>query len=111
MSRYSRTKTRRNGSESSKQMRNRRGNKEFIQHYRTPRLPHPEKITLEMLDDAHVWSVGDKFYKLAQTYYNDPKLWWIIAWYNQKPTEGHVELGDTILIPRNVDGILSRLGY
>lgn len=110
MTRYSRSKTKRNSSDSTKQQRMRR-NKDFIKHFRTSRLPVPEKVNVGLVDDAHVWSVGDKFYKLAQAYYNDPKLWWIIAWYNQKPTEGHVELGDTILVPRNIDTLLSNLGY
>ena len=80
--------------------------------YKTGRLPAPPREELENLaDDAHVWSVGDRFYKLAQMYYNDPSLWWVLAWYNQKPTEGHVELGDTILVPRNIDDLLNTLGY
>lgn len=112
MSRYRKSRTKINDSDSTKQQRMRRGDKEFINHYRTSRLPSPRRAALEDLDStAHVWSVGDRFYKLAQTYYNDPKLWWVVAWYNQKPTEGHVELGDTILVPRNIEDILATLGY
>ncbi len=49
--------------------------------------------------DNHVWKIGDRFYKLAYEYYGYPELWWLIAWYNQTPTESHVNLGDTIMIP------------
>ncbi len=111
MSRYRNSKIKLNDSDSTKQARQRRGDREFIRHYRTGRMPAPSNMGLNLSTDAHVWSVGDKFYKLAQMYYNDPKLWWVLAWYNQKPTEGHLELGDTVLVPRNIDELLSNLGY
>ena len=111
MSRYKNIQTKTNSSDSTKIQRQRRGEKEFVNHYKTGRLPTPPR-TLSALDTkAHVWSVGDRFYKLAQTHYNDPKLWWVVAWYNQKPTEGHVEIGDTILVHRNIDELLNTLGY
>tara|TARA_A100001515_G_scaffold70579_1_gene56132 strand:- start:71 stop:409 length:339 start_codon:yes stop_codon:yes gene_type:complete len=47
----------------------------------------------------HVWKTGDKYYKLAQKYYGDPTEWWIIAQFNQKPTEGHLKVGDVIIVP------------
>ncbi len=47
----------------------------------------------------HIWGPGDHFYKLAQKHYGDPKLWWVIAWYNTTPTESHVKVGDLIRIP------------
>ena len=40
-----------------------------------------------------MWKLGDRFYKLADQYYGDPTLWWIIAWYNRMPTESHAEGG------------------
>ena len=48
---------------------------------------------------SHVWSVGDRFYKLAHKYYGDSKMWWVIARFNSKPTEAHLNLGDVIAIP------------
>jgi len=56
---------------------------------------------------THFWGLGDRYYKLAQRYYDDPTLWWVIAWFNQLPTEHHVDLGDVVLIPLNLDEILS----
>lgn len=47
----------------------------------------------------HVWGVGSKLYKLAHEYYKDPTLWWIIAWFNKKPTEAHFKEGDVVSIP------------
>ena len=54
----------------------------------------------------HVWGVGDRFYKLAEQYYGNPKLWWVIAWYNTTPTETHVKVGDVIKIPMPLERIL-----
>jgi nucleoid-associated protein YgaU len=54
----------------------------------------------------HIWGSGDHFYKLAQKHYGNPKLWWLIAWYNTTPTEAHVKLGDTIRIPTPLERAL-----
>ena len=36
---------------------------------------------------------------LADKHYDDPSLWWIIAWFNQKPTEAHFKIGDVFYVP------------
>lgn len=61
--------------------------------------------------DEHEWKIGDRYFKLAERYYNDPKLWWVIALYNQKPTESHLDIGDTIRIPYPLERVLTMLGY
>jgi hypothetical protein len=33
-------------------------------------------------------------------------MWWLIGWYNQKPTEAHFKIGDTVLIPLPLEEIL-----
>lgn len=82
----------------------------FIKQYRTGTLRHPtveDVLTLETV--GHIWKVGDRFYKLAQQHYDDPRLWWVIAWFNQAPTEHHLKLGDSLQIPfplERVFGIL-----
>tara|TARA_Y100000034_G_C6899603_1_gene415571 strand:+ start:1802 stop:2158 length:357 start_codon:yes stop_codon:yes gene_type:complete len=53
----------------------------------------------------HVWRHHDKFYKLAATYYGDPKVWWFIPWFNQKPLESDYKPGDVIEIPFPVDDL------
>ena len=57
--------------------------------------------------DLHVWKRGDKFYKLAHQYYGDPSLWYLIAWFNQTPTENHVNLGDTIMVPTYSERVMT----
>ena len=57
--------------------------------------------------DSHVWKRGDRFYKLAYQYYGDPELWYLIAWFNQSPTESHVNIGDTIMVPVSSERVLT----
>ena len=72
----------------------------LIRQYATKNLKYPtDKEMLNITTIDHVWKVGTKYWKLAQRHYGDPELWWIIAWFNQKPTEAHCENGDIIMIP------------
>jgi hypothetical protein len=71
-----------------------------VEQYTSPVFPEltPDmRASIEY--DIYVWERGDKFYKLAYKYYGDSELWWLIAWFNQTPTEGHVKLGDRIMVP------------
>ena len=61
--------------------------------------------------EEHKWRIGDRYFKLAERHYRDPKLWWVIALYNQKPTESHLDIGDTIYIPYPLERVLTMLGY
>ena len=82
----------------------------FINHYPTANLAHPTDEQILALERVpHVWTVGDRYYKLANKFYGDSTLWWIIAWYNQKPTEAHVAIGDTIYVPLPLHKILAFL--
>ena len=55
----------------------------------------------------HVWTQGDRLWKLADQYYSDPTMWFLIAWYNGKPTESHFKLGENINIPVPLDRVLA----
>tara|TARA_Y100000310_G_scaffold216601_1_gene217655 strand:- start:97 stop:435 length:339 start_codon:yes stop_codon:yes gene_type:complete len=84
----------------------------FIRHYNTPVLGHPTDEDIDSLViKQHLWSIGDRYYKLADKYYNLSKYWWIIAWYNQAPTEAHLMPGDVIYIPLPLERVLSTYGY
>ena len=81
-----------------------------IDHYPTAILHHPEAFELRGIEFiSHIWKVGDKYSKLAYKFYGDSKLWWVIAWYNQLPTDSHVELGKVIQIPLPLNKILAVL--
>ena len=84
----------------------------YIVQYATPRF---SPLTIEQRSQlqriTHVWSLGDRFFKLAHKHYSKrPELWWVIAWYNEKPTETHVSPGDIIYIPLPLDRVLSYYG-
>ena len=55
--------------------------------------------------------MGDRYHKLAEAYYGDATYWWVIAWFNKKPTESHISPGDVIRIPTSLGSILSAMGY
>lgn len=79
----------------------------FIRHYKSPTFTFPEKIDLARIQIIeHIWSVGDRFSKLANLYYGDPRDWWVIAKYNKKPTEAHIKNGDVISIPTPISEVL-----
>ena len=79
----------------------RRGLKK-ITHYAAPKfyLLSDEQVQ-NIRVHAMTWKIGSRFYKLADEEYGNPNLWWVIAFYNRKPTDFHVKLGETIFIPQN----------
>lgn len=86
-------------------------NVKFINQYFSPDLKFPTVADLVRTQQiGHVWSLGDRFFKLAYKHYGDSALWWIIAWWNQTPTESHLEIGDVIQIPMPLDKALRVLG-
>jgi len=109
VSRYSRREIGINRTSQYKNIIEGRGRKQIDQYF-TPNLRHPSEVdALELNLIGHEWSEGDKFYKLASRFYGDPTLWWIIAWYNQTPTESHLKRGDVVNIPLPLERILEFL--
>ena len=80
--------------------------------YTTPKFLPVLPEDLEASDvEFHIWKAGDRFFKLAAREYGDPTLWWVIAYINRAPTEGHVKPGDQIIIPRDItiiDSLVNR---
>tara|TARA_Y100000592_G_scaffold101100_2_gene185430 strand:- start:2433 stop:2762 length:330 start_codon:yes stop_codon:yes gene_type:complete len=75
-------------------------NVESIRQYGTPNFQYPSAEQMRDLNlIRHIWKTGDKLFKLAYKHYGDPKLWYIIAWFNKRPTESHFKYGDVILVP------------
>ena len=72
----------------------------FIRQYGTARIAAPTIAQRASLNSvSHIWKVGDRFWKLAIRFYNDPQYWWLIALYNQAPTESDLSVGNPIQIP------------
>ena len=99
-----------NGEELYKEHFQKRGVK-FIEHYGTAKFNYPDSNGLHNLATIpYVWKLGDKYYKLAAYYYSEPKLWWVIAWFNKAPTEAHLKVGDLIQMPTPVSEALMHFG-
>jgi len=82
----------------------------FVEQYRTGRLRYPTSEQMRgMRIDRYIWKVGDKYWKLAQQKYGDPELWWILAWFNKKPTEAHMNNGDLLFVPYPLEKIYTIL--
>jgi nucleoid-associated protein YgaU len=83
----------------------------FIDQYMTPKLAHATPSQIKKMNVInHSWTHGDKYYKLAHKYYDDSALWWVIAWFNKKPTESHVKIGEVIYIPTPINEVLKIYG-
>jgi len=72
--------------------------------------PRQETFLNEINYSTHVFSYGDSMSKIAFKEYGNAKYWWVIAWFNGKPTEQHVELGEVVQVPLFLDEALSIFG-
>jgi nucleoid-associated protein YgaU len=82
-----------------------------IEQYATQELEYPNSNQLSSVTVVdHIWKRGDHYYKLADFYYGDPTYWWVIAQFNQKPTEDQITFGDIIMIPTPLETILTIYG-
>ena len=102
MSRYLDRKKATNNKEQYDKLFEKRGVREITQ-YRSPKANYVSDEQLASIECHNVtWHFGLSFEKLASQYYGDPKHWWVIAGFNRKPTESHVEMGETIRIPKSL---------
>ena len=77
-----------------------------IEQLRTPKFSElPQNIDTVV----HVWKQGDTFWKLSNRYFGIPKYWYLIAKFNAKPTEAHISIGESILIPVDIKPLLRLL--
>ncbi|MCK9596346.1 hypothetical protein M0R19_04140 [Candidatus Pacearchaeota archaeon] len=80
-----------------------------IKQYTSPILTYPTNKFNSLNIVNHIWDFTDRYFKLADKYYGNPKYWWVIAWFNQRPTEVGWTIGDTVLIPLPLEKILELL--
>ena len=79
-----------------------------ISQYDTPKIPYLDvDVRTKCSSVTHLWRLGDRYYKLADRYYDDPTYWWVIAWYNQRPLETDINIGGVVHIPLPLDDVLS----
>jgi len=107
MSRYDSAKKGTNDNDLYEEFREAR-NVKTLEQFRTPRFPVlTASVRRRFTPLRHTWKLGDSYWKLAAQYYGDERLWWVIAWYNEKPTESHVQPGGILYIPTPVQEVVS----
>ena len=106
MPKYKNTKAINNG-DVCPELLERRG-VEKITQYRTKRFELDKELPLQTI--RHTWSLGDKYYKLSHQYYGKIDYWWVIAFWNQAPTEAHLTFGQIINIPMPLETVLLAFG-
>jgi len=88
----------------------RKRNVKFIRQYESPNFRYPKGEELNKFEIiTYTWKMGDSYFKLADQFYGDAKTWWVIAKFNNKPTESHVSVGDVIYIPTPLPKVLNYL--
>lgn len=104
--RYDNRAIRTNAKEVFKEILKNRGIKK-VRQYTTPifnEITSEDRASLDKIQ--HLWTYGDRLYKLADQYYGDSELWWVIAWYNERPTESHFLIGDVVEVPLPLEDVL-----
>ena len=82
-----------------------------IDQFTTPKFKNPPEELVDNIDYfLYTFKQGDRFFKLAQKFFNDANLWDLIALLNRKPTEAHVKPGEKIRIPKNIAQAIEVLG-
>jgi hypothetical protein len=103
--RYKSRKTKYNTSELIKQVLDRK-NIEGIRQYISAEFKMPTYLDrIDIKTVGAVWRRGDRLSKYAEKYYSDPQLWWVIALYNNKPTDAHFTIGDIFYIPTDLNNL------
>ena len=100
-----------NSSEFYEFLRQKRGAPRSIEQFNTIMIHNPtprQRASLKTVN--YVWKYGDRYYNLADQFYKDVRYWWVIAWFNARPTEANVRPGDVITIPVDLKTALKVLG-
>ena len=88
-------------------------NPSYVEHFFARRVNSIDQHTTAKFNwsakldfEEEYWGVGSRFYKLADKYYGDASLWWIIPWFNQKPLESDFFAGDIVMVPVPLEQVL-----
>ena len=64
-------------------------------HYKPLSAARMRKLT----QVQEVWDTATRLSNLAAKHYGDPTYWWVIARFNNKPTDAHFSVGEPVRIP------------
>jgi hypothetical protein len=81
-------------------------NTQGVRYYRDNKYP---QVPLSSTDIYVITTIGDRFDLLAQQYYKDSSLWWIISTANENLPQNslYIPTGTQIRIPIDVSNILN----
>ena len=96
MAKYKDSSYSNNSAKLYKKMLEERGIKNIYQ-FRTKIFDNLDLSTVQ--STKYTWKKNDNLFKLANRFYSNKDYWWIIAYFNGKPTDSHFEIGDEVLIP------------
>ena len=106
-SRYGSKRTFKNSTDHYVELFKERANsKNLVQYETSVSEPLPPALKKSLFEVQHTWQTGDKYWKLAARHYGNGRYWWVIAKYNNRPTEAHVSAGTILNIPLPLDKIL-----
>ena len=74
------------------------------------KMPTEEQKT-KLSYNVETWGLGQRLYNLSFKYYGDAQYWWLIALFNNIPTEAEISFGDQIKIPVPLDLTLNLYGF
>jgi nucleoid-associated protein YgaU len=75
--------------------------------FSTPQFFKLEKEDLKRLTTVkHVWTARDTYWKLAHQHYGDANMWYMIALFNEKPTEANLNVGDIVYVPFPIEDVV-----
>jgi nucleoid-associated protein YgaU len=81
-----------------------------ISHYNTSKLRYPTSQEIQSFTVVkYTWKSNDRYWKVSNQFYGDPKYWWVIAWFNKKPIEAMIQLGEQISVPLPLSDVLGAM--
>ena len=102
MSRYNRRIKLINDTEQYRSVFEDRGVRNITQ-YATPEKVAYEEDVYDSIDYVlYTWTFGDMYWRLSTRFFGDPQYWYVIAAFNERPTESHNRVGDVLKIPTNL---------
>jgi|TARA_R110002074_G_scaffold386006_1_gene567556 hypothetical protein len=89
----------------------RKRNTNSLTYFSLDSLRHPTQEDYDRIGSrAVIWDETTRLSKLASKHLGNFEYWWVIAWWNKKPTDAHYKVGDVVYIPNNLTMALEALG-
>ena len=81
--------------------------------HKTAILQNPEILIANpaIEEEVTTWRPASKLWRISEVHYGEGRFYWIIGLYNDKPTDAHWEVGDTVYIPKPLSIVRQILEY